>query len=77
MADPDPMTCDPGSRDYDPDPGTVITDLIYLFTILGGSKFSALVSLIPYLGEIIFRASGWTATSAKKPQRGSKQIRGS
>ena len=26
MADPDPMTCDPGSRVYDPDPGTVIPD---------------------------------------------------
>ena len=30
MADPDPMTCDPGSRVYDPDPGTVIPDPIYL-----------------------------------------------
>ena len=32
MADPDPMTCDPGSRVYDPDPGTVIPDPIYLVT---------------------------------------------
>ena len=34
MADPDPMTCDPGSRVYDPDPGTVIPDPIYLVTTL-------------------------------------------
>ena len=38
MADPDPMTCDPGSRVYDPDPGTVIPDPIYLVTTL---KWSA------------------------------------
>ena len=35
MADPDPMTCDPGSRVYDPDPVTVIPDPIYLVTTLG------------------------------------------
>ena len=34
MPDPDPMTCDPGSRVYDPDPGTVIPDPIYLVTTL-------------------------------------------
>ena len=34
MADPDPMTCDPGSRVDDPDPGTVIPDPIYLVTTL-------------------------------------------
>jgi len=34
MADPDPMTCDPGSGVYDPDPGTVIPDPIYLVTTL-------------------------------------------
>ena len=34
MADPDPMTCDPGSRVYDRDPGTVIPDPIYLVTTL-------------------------------------------
>ena len=34
MADPDPMTCDPGSWVYDPDPGTVIPDPIYLVTTL-------------------------------------------
>ena len=34
MADPDPMTCDPGSPVYDPDPGTVIPDPIYLVTTL-------------------------------------------
>ena len=34
MADPDPMTCDPGSRVYDPDPETVIPDPIYLVTTL-------------------------------------------
>ena len=34
MADPDPMTCDPGSRVYDPDPRTVIPDPIYLVTTL-------------------------------------------
>ena len=30
MDDPDPMTCDPGSRVHGPDPGTVIPDPIYL-----------------------------------------------
>ena len=43
MADPDPMTCDPGSRVYDPDPGTVIPDPIYLVTTLtfvGLAQFS-------------------------------------
>ena len=40
-------------------------------------KVLSLNSLIPYLGKIIFRASDWTAVSAKKPQHGSKQIRGS
>ena len=39
MADPDPMTCDPGSRVYDPDPGTVIPDPIYLVTTLLFSSF--------------------------------------
>ena len=34
MADPDPMTCDPGSPVYDTDPGTVIPDPIYLVTTL-------------------------------------------
>ena len=34
MTDPDPMTCDPGSPVYDPDPGTVIPDPIYLVTTL-------------------------------------------
>ena len=34
MADPDPMTCDPGTRVYDPDPGTVIPDPIHLVTTL-------------------------------------------
>ena len=34
MADPDPMTCDVGSRVYDPDPGTVVPDPIYLVTTL-------------------------------------------
>ena len=34
MADPDPMTWDPGSPVYDPDPGTVIPDPIYLVTTL-------------------------------------------
>ena len=34
MADPDPMTFDPGSRVYDPDLGTVIPDPIYLVTTL-------------------------------------------
>ena len=34
MADPDPMTCDPASRVYDLDPGTVIPDPIYLVTTL-------------------------------------------
>ena len=37
MADPDPMTCDPGSPVYDPDPGTVIPDPIYLVTTLQNS----------------------------------------
>ena len=27
-------------------------------------------------GQIIFRTSDWTAESAKKPEHGSKQIRG-
>ena len=39
MADPDPMTCDPGSRVYDPDPGTVIPDPIYLVTTLMISNY--------------------------------------
>ena len=34
MADPDPMTCDPGSLVFDPDPGTLIPDPIYLVTTL-------------------------------------------
>ena len=34
MADPDPITCDPGSWVYDPNPGTVIPDPIYLVTTL-------------------------------------------
>ena len=34
MADPDPTTCDPGFRVYDPDPGTVIPDPIYPVTTL-------------------------------------------
>ena len=34
MTDPDPMTCDPGSRVYDPEPGTVIPDPIYQVTTL-------------------------------------------
>ena len=34
MADPDPMTCDPGSRVYDPNPGAVIPDPIYLVMTL-------------------------------------------
>ena len=38
------------------------------------SKFLALNSLIPYLGKNIFRASDWTATSAKNPQHDSKEI---
>ena len=43
MADPDPMTCDPGSRVYDPDPGTVIPDPIYLVTTLHlGSQMNVL-----------------------------------
>ena len=37
-------------------------------------KVLVLNSLIPYLGKIVFRASDWTATSAKKPQQGSKLI---
>ena len=44
---------------------------------VASSKILALDSLIPYLGKIIFRASDWTAASAKKPQHGSKQLRGS
>ena len=36
------------------------------------SKVLALISLIPYVGKITFRASEWTATSTKKPQYGSK-----
>ena len=35
MADPDPITCDPGSRVHDPDPEAVIPDPIYLVTSLG------------------------------------------
>ena len=35
----------------------------------------SLNSLIPYLGKIM-RTSDWTAASAKKPEHGSKQIRG-
>ena len=33
---------------------------------VASSKFLALNSLMPYLGKIIFRASDWTAASAKK-----------
>ena len=44
---------------------------------VASSKVLALKSLIPYLGKIIYRASNWTAAWAKKPQHGSKQIRGS
>ena len=42
MADPDPMTCDPGSRVFDPNPGTLISDPIYLVTTLQffGADFS-------------------------------------
>ena len=40
MADPDPMTCDPGSRVYDPDPGTVIPDPIYLVPTLNKDYIS-------------------------------------
>ena len=34
LADPDPITCDPGSRVHDPDPEAVIPDPIYLVTTL-------------------------------------------
>ena len=46
MADPDPMTCDPGSRVYDPDPGTVIPDPIYLVTTLLLEKFLRCIFLV-------------------------------
>ena len=39
-ADPDPITCDPGSRVHDPDPEAVIPDPIYLVTTLA-SRFNA------------------------------------
>ena len=35
------MTCDPGSRVYDPDPETVIPDPIYLVTTLSSCLFGA------------------------------------
>ena len=44
---------------------------------VASSKFLALNSLIPYLGKITFRASDWTAASAKKPELGSEHIGGS
>ena len=34
LADPDPITCDPGSQVHDPDPEAVIPDPIYLVTTL-------------------------------------------
>ena len=46
MVDPDPMTCDPGSRVYDPYPGTVIPDPIYLVTTLPLERSSLISSLI-------------------------------
>ena len=47
MADPDPMTCDPGSWVFDPDPGTLIPDPIYLVTTLRffGADFLLLMGL--------------------------------
>ena len=51
MADPDPMTCDPGSRVYDPNPGTVIPDPIYLVTTLAYSIQNALLSQISHPAE--------------------------
>ena len=38
---------------------------------VASSKVLALISLIPYLGKIILRASDWTAALAKKPEHGS------
>ena len=48
MADPDPMTCDPGSRVYDPDPDpeTVIPDPIYLVTTLRCGSMNAIVPFV-------------------------------
>ena len=47
MADPNPMTCDQGSRVYDPDPETVIPDPIYLVTTLsiGLDELEIIISL--------------------------------
>ena len=50
MADPDPMTCDPGSWVYDPDPRTVIPDPIYLVTTLTLASQKCL-SFITWLEE--------------------------
>ena len=38
---------------------------------VASSKVLALISLIPYLGKIILRASDWTAALAQKPEQGS------
>ena len=62
MADPDPMTCDPGSRVYDPDPGTVIPDPIYLVTTLRylqpkGSFFVLLVGFP--IAKLLFSTKEW------------------
>ena len=43
---------------------------------VASSKVLVLNSLIPYLGKLIFRTSDRMATSAKKLEHGSKQIRG-
>ena len=47
MADPNPMTCDQGSRVYDPDPETVIPDPIYLVTTvsIGLDELEIIISL--------------------------------
>ena len=39
-------------------------------------KAQSFNALIPYLGKTILRTSDWTAASAKKPEHGSKQIKG-
>ena len=56
MADPDPMTCDPGSRVYDPDPGTVIPDPIYLVTTLINSvKIQMHLNVALYFLPFLFK----------------------
>ena len=69
MADPDPMTCDPGSPVYDPDPGTVIPDPIYLVTtLLCTIAFWRMIGIVIQDGaKLLVEMNGLRNNSAKCP----------